>query len=328
MATKYVAIHENPQGPGDARPTAQQIIRDENLEDKLSGKVILITGCSSGLGVETARALFTTGATLFLTARNLKKATDALGDLAVSDRVHLLKLDLNSLASVRHCAGEFLSKSEALNILIANAGVMATPESRTVDGFETQIGTNHLAHFLLFELLKSALLRSTTSDFASRVVILSSVAHRMAKVDFSNLTLSGSYDPWIAYGQSKTAGLWTANEIERRYGERGIHAWSIQPGGVATDLMQHLPEEARSGWKQDDVLSKIFKNPQQGAATSTWAAISKSLEGRGGKYLEDCQVIGAWTAENGQWGPGYAAWAYDEEKAKKLWAISLDLVGL
>jgi NAD(P)-dependent dehydrogenase (short-subunit alcohol dehydrogenase family) len=328
MASTYSTVHENPQGPGDSRPTAQQIVEDENLNDKLIGKVIFITGCSSGLGVETARALFTTGATLYLTARDLKKARTALGDLSTSDRVHLLKLDLNSLSSVRLCASEFLKKSNSLNILIANAGVMATPEGRTEDGFETQFGTNHLAHFLLFNLLQPNLLASSLPDFASRVVILSSVAHRMAEVNFSNLTLSGSYDPWTAYGQSKTADLWTANEIERRFGSHGLHAWSVQPGGVATDLMQHLPEEAKSGWKDDAVLSKIFKSPAQGAATTTWAAIGKILEGKGGKYLEDCQIMRAWTPSDGQWGPGYGAWAYDEEKAKKLWDLSLGLVGL
>jgi NADP-dependent 3-hydroxy acid dehydrogenase YdfG len=124
MATKYAAVHKWPNGPGDARPTTLQIVQDEGLESKLDGKVIFITGCSSGLGVETAKSLFTTGATLYLTARYLGKAKAALGELATSPRVYLRELDLNSLASVRACAKELLSKSKALNILIANAGVM------------------------------------------------------------------------------------------------------------------------------------------------------------------------------------------------------------
>lgn len=328
MASRYESIHANPQGPGDARPTAEQIIQDEKLEGKLVGKVIFITGCSAGLGIETARALFKTGATLYLTARNLEKAKKALGDISSSDRVHLLKLDLNSLASVRACAEEFLQRSTCLNIWIANAGVMATPEGRTEDGFETQFGTNHLSHFLLFNLLSQALLASATPESPSRAVILSSVAHRMAEVNFSDLTLSDSYNPWVAYGQSKTASLWTANEIERRYGSKNLHAWSVQPGGVATDLMQHLPEGAKDGWKEDEILSKIFKSPAQGAATTTWGAVAKALEGKGGKYLEDCQISKAWAEADGQWGPGFAAWAYDEEKAKKLWDVSSKLVGL
>jgi NAD(P)-dependent dehydrogenase (short-subunit alcohol dehydrogenase family) len=230
---KYAALHQSPNGPGDARPTAQQIIQDSGLEgNQLAGKVVLITGCSSGLGTETARVLHATGATLYLTARDLSKAKTALGSLATSDRVHLLQLDLNSLASVRTCASAFLSASRTLNIFIANAGVMATPEGRTEDGFETQLGTNHLSHFLLFNLLKDALLASSTPELHSRAVFLSSLAHRWAEVNFDNINLDGVYTGIMGYGQSKTCNLWTANEIERRYGCHGLHAWSVQPGGV------------------------------------------------------------------------------------------------
>ncbi|PVH88659.1 short-chain dehydrogenase [Cadophora sp. DSE1049] len=328
MTSQYAAVHANPNGPGDARPTALQIVQNEGLSGKLNGKTIFITGCSSGLGVETAKALYTTGATLYLTARDLSKAKTALGSLAESSRVHLLELDLNSLESVRKCAAEFLAQTQTLNIFIANAGVMAIPEGRTKDGFETQLGTNHLAHFLLFNLIKSALLASTTPDFNSRAVILSSVGHRSAEVNWDNINLDGEYNAWVAYGQSKTCNLWTANEIERRYGSQGLHAWSIQPGGVATGLLQHMSEEEKAGLGNDPTLVKIFKSPEQGAATTLWAATAKALEGVGGKYLEDCQIINAWTEADGQWGPGYASWAYDAEKENKLWAKSLEMVGL
>lgn len=160
MESKYAALHVSPKGPGDARPTALQIIEDENLLNSLAGKVILITGCSSGLGVSTAHALYQTGATLYLTARDVEKMKCPLGDLADSPRVHFLHLDLNSLSFVRTCAEEFKSKSQILNILIANAGVMACPEGRTTDAFETQFESNYLAHFLLFYLLKPLLLDS------------------------------------------------------------------------------------------------------------------------------------------------------------------------
>ncbi|ATZ47691.1 hypothetical protein BCIN_03g00030 [Botrytis cinerea B05.10] len=202
--SSYALSHEHPSGPGDARPTAQQIIQDEGIEGQWANKTILITGCSSGLGVETARALAATGATLYLTVRDVAKTKAILGDLLQLDRIHLLTLDLNSLASVRSCASEFLSRSESLNILIENAGVMTTPEGRTMDGFETQIGTNHLGHFLLFQLLKPVLLASATPEFNSRVIILSSVGHRISDVHFENLNLEGEYEPWKAYGQSKT----------------------------------------------------------------------------------------------------------------------------
>jgi NAD(P)-dependent dehydrogenase (short-subunit alcohol dehydrogenase family) len=332
MAARYAEIHNSPNGPGDARPTALQIIQDEGLEGKLDGKVILITGCSSGIGVETAKALFTTGATLYLTARDLSKAQSALGDIVTSPRVHLLELDLNSLASVRACAEKFLSMSKTLNIFIANAGVMATPEGRTKDGFETQFGTNHLAHFLLFNLLKPTLLASSTPQSSSRAVIVASMSHRNGSgvMNFSNLNLEGCYDAWVAYSQSKLANVWTANEIDRRYGAQGLHAWSLQPGGVISGLAQHMSADMQQGFLGDEVLRKGLKSAEQGAATSIWGAVAGALEGMGGKYLEDCQIAGQWGPwkGDGMWEPGYGAMAYDEEGEAKLWKESLKLVGL
>lgn len=323
----YAAVHENPQGPGDARPTAQQIIQDEGLEGKWADKTILITGCSSGLGVETARALATTGATLYLTVRDVPKAKAALGDLLQLDSVHLLTLDLNSLKSVRACAADFLSKSKTLNILIENAGVMATPEGRSEDGFETQFATNHLGHLLLLLLLKPTLLASATPEFNSRVVILASAAHRLSDVHFDNLNLDGEYESWKSYGQSKTANVWTANYVERKYGPKGLHAFSLHPGGINTDLSRHMPPEVLEQVLSDPSSSKLMKNAEQGSATTVWAAVAKALEGTGGKYLEDCGISEPYAPSAAQWGPGHAAWAYDSEKEAKLWTVSLDLLG-
>ncbi|KAG0647758.1 Short-chain aldehyde dehydrogenase [Hyphodiscus hymeniophilus] len=328
MTAKYAAAHQSPAGPGDARPTALQIIKDEGLENKLTGKVVLITGCSSGIGIETARALYATGATLYLTARDLSKAKAELPDLVTSDRVHFLELDLNSFKSVRACAAEFLSKSKTLNIFIANAGVMACPEGRTEDGFETQIGVNHLSHFLLFNLLKQAILASASPEFNSRAIFLSSVGHRIAEPNFENLSLDGAYNDFIAYGQSKTAGIWTANEIDRRYGAKGLRAFSVHPGGIHSNLTRHLSKETVEAFSDDPSLEKVFKSPEQGAATTVWAATSKDLTGLGGKYLENCKVSRPWTEADGQWGEGTAAFAYDAEKEGKFWKMSLDLVGL
>ncbi|KXH58617.1 oxidoreductase [Colletotrichum nymphaeae SA-01] len=334
MADRYVAIHADPKGPGDARPTAEQIVRDENLVPSgLASKTALITGCSAGIGTETAKALYLAGATLYLTARNLAKARKALGDDLVNDaaRVHLLELDLESLASVRACAAAFLASTDKLDILICNAGVMTPPEGRTRDGFETQFGTNHLAHFLLFNLLQPALLKAATtspSGTSSRVVIVSSVAHRFGQPNFANINFDGCYDPMATYAQSKTANLWTANEIERRYGAQGIHALSLQPGGVITELMRHMPEEQQGGFAKHPYLSKIFKTAPQGASTSVWAATAAALEGKGGLYLEDCQIIGPWDPAGEPWGPGYGEHAYDVEKATLLWEKSLEWVGL
>ncbi|KUJ15233.1 NAD(P)-binding protein [Mollisia scopiformis] len=328
MSSRYAEIHKNPKGPGDARPTALQILKDQNLGSRLQGKTILITGCSSGIGVETAKALHTTGAILYLTARNLNKAKEALADIVSSPRVNLLELDLNSLASVRACAKEFLSQSPQLNIFIANAGVMATPEGRTEDGFETQFGTNHLAHFLLFNLLKSALLASSTPEFNSRAILLSSISHRISEPDFDNLTLEGKYHSWVAYGASKTANLWTANEIERRYGTKGLHAWAVQPGGVLTNLAQHLPGEEAAEMMKEPILLAMFKNPDQGASTSVWAAVASELEGQGGKFLDDCQISGPAREGATTFEHGTSTWAFDEVKEGKLWKKSLELVGL
>ncbi|RAL00976.1 short-chain dehydrogenase [Aspergillus ibericus CBS 121593] len=329
MTTRYEQVHRNPQGPGDARPTAMQIIHDEGLEGQLTDRSILITGASAGLGVETAKALYTTGATLYLTARNLDKAKQALGsELISSPRVHLLEMDLSSLESVRACAAELLSKTQTLNIIIANAGIMATPEGRTKDNIELQFGTNYLSHFLLFLLLRSALLAAATPQVPSRVIFLSSIAHRYSEVNFSNINLDGEYEKWKAYGQSKCAMLWAANEIDRRYASQHIRAFSVQPGGVQTGLLQHMSEEEKTGLTSDPTLGPQFKSPEQGAATTVWGATSKSLHGLGGKYLEDVQIARAYDESEGQWAPGYFPHAYSPEKEHKLWEISLRLVGM
>ncbi|KAH8702318.1 dehydrogenase with different specificitie [Talaromyces proteolyticus] len=324
---KYTKAYASPQGPGDARPTALQIVKDESRENDLEGKVILITGCSSGLGIETARALFRTGATLYLTARDLEKAKVALKDLIDSPRVHLLHLDLNSLDSVRACAEQIKSKTRNLNILIENAGVMACPEGQTADGFEIQFGTNHVAHFLLFYLLKPLLLSSSISSFHSRVVIVSSSAHRVTPVHFDNLSLQGEYEPWKAYGQSKTANLWSANQIERLYGSKGLHAFSLHPGAIATGLLRHVSDQQKEEWNTDAYIQKYWKSPEQGAATTVWAAVSRELEGIGGKYLDDCQIASP-ADPTKRHGPGYAPWAYDPDGEAKLWEETLRLLKL
>jgi NAD(P)-dependent dehydrogenase (short-subunit alcohol dehydrogenase family) len=326
MATRYESVHASPKGPGDARPTASQIIKDEQLNGKWSDKTIMITGCSSGIGVETAKALFETGATLYLTARNLSKAKSALGSLVESERVHLLECDLNSLASVRKCAETFLAQHSRLNILICNAGIMACPEGTTADGFETQLGTNHLSHFLLIQLLLPTLVKSTTKDFESRVVVLSSLAHRMGGVNLDNLSLKGEYHPWLAYAQSKTANIYCANELDRRYGSQGVHAWAVHPGLIFTGLMTNVDQAMLDHWNSDPTVKNVTKSVEQGAATTVWAATAKALEGQGGKYLEECQISKPMPEGAAESIPGHAPHAYDPEKEKILWEKSLEMV--
>lgn len=326
MPSRYAEAHGSPNGPDDARPTALQIVKEENRETALTDKVALITGCSSGIGIETARALAATGAKVYCCVRNPAKGTAALSNILSPGRVELLTLDLNSLDSVRACAKDFLAKSEKLNILINNAGIMATPTlEKTADGFEGQFGTNHLAHFLLFQLLKPALLRSSTPEFASRVVALSSMGHRSGGVQFGNYGFErGDYGPWVAYGQSKTANIYMANEIERRYGGRGLHALSVHPGGIMTGLQVHMSQETKDSFAKNEAIMRTIKSPAQGAATTLWAAVGREWEGKGGRYLEDCHE-----AEPHQGGAdGYAKWAYDEEAEKRLWADSCRMVGV
>ncbi|KAJ6149069.1 hypothetical protein N7471_000268 [Penicillium samsonianum] len=223
MASRYTAAYSHPSGPGDGRPTAEQVVRDVRPHWKVGGQ-----GCSSGIGVETAKALSKTGAKLYLTARNLQKAKMALGELAESPNIRLLPLDQESLDSVRSCAAEFLAENNKFHLLVTNVGVMMTCKETTKDGFELQFGVNDLSHFLLTNLLMPALLSASTPSFHSRVLVLSSTGHKFSAVNFNDINFDDKFDAMQAYGQSKTANLWTANEIERRYGSKGLHAFSVR----------------------------------------------------------------------------------------------------
>ncbi|KAF2120892.1 hypothetical protein BDV96DRAFT_485305 [Lophiotrema nucula] len=327
--TRYAGVHRDTKGPGDARPTARRIVTDNDLEGKLSGKVILITGVSAGIGVETARAMKATGAHVFGTVRDLAKGEKVLANDLEPGKLELLHLELESLVSVRSAAAEMLERSGGkLNILINNAGVMATPEGRTVDGFETQFGTNHLAHFLLFQKLKPALLASSTPEFNSRVVNVSSTGHRYSSIHFDNLNFEGEYNPQLAYGQSKLANIYMANYIDRHYGPRGLHALSCHPGGIweGSGLQKHVSQLVEQ-WKVMPGVAEHIKSAAQGAATTTWAAVSKVWEGKGGKYLEDCQVSPPVKDGYSIIDMGHEKYAYDEENEEKLWEVSNELVG-
>ncbi|OLN85692.1 Short-chain dehydrogenase TIC 32, chloroplastic 6 [Colletotrichum chlorophyti] len=344
--SRYASAHEHPHGAGDARPTALKIIEDEGLVGKLADKTVLITGANQGIGLETARALHATGATVFLGVRNLERGRQAIADIqtppnpAHTGALHLVEMSLDSLASVRKGAQDFLLRSGGkLNILVLNAGIMTEKKGQTVDGFETQFGTNHLGHFLLFQLLKSALLDSATPEFHSRVVAVSSMMHKVSGIRFDdyNFDKEGSYDIVTAYGQTKTANIYLANEIERRYGARGLHGLSLHPGIIMTNMSRpYLGDDdtvrAEMGEKQLEILRRVEKSPTQGAATTVYAAVSKEWEGRGGRYLSDCVEAAPGTGGSGveSWltDTGYSAWIYDEEKAARLWKESCKMVGI
>ncbi|KAJ5785246.1 uncharacterized protein N7503_010458 [Penicillium pulvis] len=329
--SRYAAVHANPQGLGDARPTAMQIINDEALEGNLVNKVIVITGVSSGIGIETVRALATTGARLFLTARDLSKAKTALGDIFDATKMELVHMDQASLDSVRAAAAAILSKTDQITILVTNAAIMAVQDRQlTENNYELQFATNHLSHFLFFNLLKPSLLAGSSAGFQSRVVVVSAAAHRVVTLnDSENYHFQkGGYSPWAAYGQSKLANTYMANEIERRYGSSGLHATSLHPGLIATGLSQHLSEQEIGAMLQNKFMLKMQKSVEQGAATTVWAAVSKELEGKGGLYLNDCAV-----AERGE-DDGIPALGmtssstYNPEEEARLWKDSLEMVGL
>jgi NAD(P)-dependent dehydrogenase (short-subunit alcohol dehydrogenase family) len=320
------------QGRRDSRPTALQIIKDNDLVGAWTDKVVLITGATSGIGIETLRAIHATGAKIFITARSMEKADATIKDIrstsAGKGEIIPIEMDLESLKSVRKGAEEFLSKSSQLNVLINNAGIMACPEAKTIDGYERQFATCHLSHFLLFSLLRDTLLKSSTPEFNSRVVNLSSSGHRASSTHLDNYNLEGIYNEWLAYGQAKTANIHMANHIERLYGSKGLHANSLHPGGIWTPLQKYLPKEATDRWRTPEA-EKLMKSPEQGAATTTWAATAKVWEGKGGKFLENCKVSPAADMKSSDaLREGYAPWAYDEEAERKLWELSEKLVGV
>ncbi|ORY13413.1 hypothetical protein BCR34DRAFT_481070 [Clohesyomyces aquaticus] len=330
--SRYTESHlrSNLAGPGDARPTALQIIADEHLTGKLSDKVFLITGVSSGIGIETLRALHSTGAHVIGTVRNLTKGSQIVDDilkekLEGGGLISLVEMDLESFSSIKKGATAVLEKSGGtLNVIVANAGIMGVPHDRTVDGWERQFATNYLGHFLLFQLLKDALLSSATAEFPSRYVSVSSHGHCFGRVNFDDYNFEkGEYSPWKAYGQSKTAALWMSNAIERKYGGSNLHSTSLHPGGIRTNLTAHLGPAILEGYKNPDV-ARYLKSPEQGAATQVYAAVSQDWKDRGGSIWLIVPEDGVNEIIN----DGHAEWAYDEEGEDKLWRESFGMVEL
>src|SRR5271168_2605895 len=269
---------------------------DEVLEGvSLSGRRVLVTGVSAGLGVETARVLAAHGAEVVGAARDLTKAKAATApvraDAANGGGLELVQLDLASLASVRACADALVASGKPFDLVICNAGVMATPFGKTADGFETQFGTNHLGHFTFVNRIAS-LMRP-----GARLVNLSSAGHQISDVALDDPNFERTpYDPWVAYGRSKTANIQFAVEFDRRHQERGIRAAAVHPGGIQTELSRHLDEDARR--RLTELIEELARRPgaqpfsyksiPQGAATSAWAAVLGKADEVGGRYCEDC----------------------------------------
>jgi NAD(P)-dependent dehydrogenase (short-subunit alcohol dehydrogenase family) len=311
-----------------ARTFGAQSTTDQVLEGiDLSGKRVLVTGVSAGLGVETARVLAAHGAWVVGTARDLAKAERAIKEVksqsAKSGGIELMECDLASLASVRGYADKLNAAGKPFDVVIANAGVMACPRGRTADGFETQFGVNHLGHFLLINRI-APLIRS-----GGRVVSLASLAHHFSDVDLDDPNFERTpYVEFVAYGRSKTANVLFAVEFDRRHRMRGVHATAVHPGSIRTELLRHLtPEITKQIMPRTSGSSpnRTFKSIPQGAATTVWAGFVAQPEEIGGKYCEDCHV--AELTENPAARDGVRGYALDPERAKALWAKSEEMVG-
>ncbi|OKL56699.1 hypothetical protein UA08_08011 [Talaromyces atroroseus] len=332
----YAADHEDTNGPGDARPTALKVIRDQKLDGTLAGKVFFITGGTGGIGLETARAIHVAGADVYITGQNRENGEAAVASITGDGKpgkVIFLEMYLHTLSNVREVAKKVLELSGGkLNVLVCNAGIRGYPKDKTTDGFEQHFGINHLGHFALFQVVKDALIASSTPSYNSRVVVLSAQGHRQSQIRFDDLNFENrpeEYQPLLAYAQSKVANIYMSNEIERQFSAQGVHSTSVNPGVIlGTGLNRKTPPEQMAGLLKIPAIRNGLKSAEQGAATTVWAATAKEFEGVGGKFLENVQVAGPYDQTKGQFAPGFAEHAYDEDAAKKLWVESLKLVGL
>ena len=300
----------------------------------LSGKRVLVTGVSAGLGIETARTLAAHGAEVVGAARDLAKAERATAEVRADAKnggsLSLVELDLASLKSVRACADALIADGRPIDVVINNAGVMRTPLWHTEDGFEMQFGTNHLGHFVFTNRIASLIAPG------GRVVNLSSAGHRYSDVDLEDPNFEHTpYEPMISYGRSKTANILFAVEFDRRHNARGVRATAVHPGGIVTELARHMdPGEIDRMLEQINAQSAAagrppfqWKTVPQGAATSVWAAFVGPAEDVGGKYCEDCHVASVSSGEISIVSGGVRSYALDPERAKALWAKSEELVG-
>lgn len=309
----------------NARSTSDDVLAGTNLH----GKRFFITGVSAGLGIETARALVAHGADVVGAVRNLAKAEAATANVREAAKTSggsfaLVELDLANLSSARACADKLLADGRNFDVLIANAGVMATPFRHTQDGFEMQFGTNHLGHFVLINRMVPLIVDG------GRVVTLSSAGHRLSDIDLQDPNFEHTkYDPWLAYGRAKTANALFAVAFDHRHRNRGIRACSVMPGAISTELSRDVDEAARQAlaenMKRANAPALPYKNIPEGAATTLWAAVIAKDDVIGGQYCEDCGVAPIISGESIRYGA--MAYALNPENAEKLWLKSEEMVG-
>ncbi|MEM7665108.1 MAG: SDR family NAD(P)-dependent oxidoreductase [Pseudomonadota bacterium] len=305
-----------------------QSTTDDVLAGKdLSGKTVFVTGGNSGLGLETGRAMAAKGAHVVLAGRDQGKLEEAVAMIrayTAGANVETIICDLSSLESVRTCGEDANARFDTIDILINNAGVMACPMTKTADGFEMQFGTNHIGHFMLTKQLMP--LVEAGAD--KRIVNLSSRGHHIALANLDDPNFDNApYEPWLSYGQSKTANILFSVGLEDRFASKGIHAYAVHPGGIDTNLGRHLSEEQAAALVERVTTSDpnfTWKSIPQGAATSVWAATADEVDGTGGVYCEDCHVA---QVDDTSSNSGVRSYALDKASADRLWAISEEMVG-
>ncbi|MEO1060140.1 MAG: SDR family NAD(P)-dependent oxidoreductase [Actinomycetota bacterium] len=304
--------------------TPAEVLGDTDL----SGRQAVITGGYSGLGLETTRAIAGAGADVVVPARRPDAAAEALAELGDQPgSVTVDALDLADLDSVAAFADRLVSAGRPVDLLINNAAIMACPETRVGPGWEAQFATNHLGHYALANRIWPLI-----ADGGARVVALSSTGHKASPIRWADVMFEQDYEKWTAYGQAKTANALFAVGLDLRGEEHGVRALAVHPGGIMTPLQRHLPKEEmiERGWiDAEGNVNELFKSPEQGAATSVWAATSSQLDGMGGVYCEDCDVANR-TDPDSQFARflGVDDHAIDHGEADRLWALSAELTGV
>lgn len=300
------------------KSTAFEVVQDINLQ----GQLAIVTGGHSGLGLETTKALSSAGAKVLVLARNPQAARKALEGI---ENVDVDQLDLADLSSVRACAERFIANGKQADLVICNAAVMANPETRVGDGWESQFGTNHLGHYALVNLLWPAIAEG------ARVVSLSSMGHHYSPMRWDDVQFNNGYDKWLAYGQSKTAIALFAKQLDILGQAKGVRSFAVHPGKIYTPLQRHMDmaEMQDLGWfdVEGNLIDPTFKTPTQGAATTVWAATSPQLADKGGLYCADCDVSPLNDGDEAE-EIAVRSYAIDAEQAQRLWDLSVDLTGI